>query len=54
MTRRDPCSWCDYSFICCHEAGGGQRLVKDIAPAHPFEEDAGPGGAAGAGKEDAP
>ena len=54
VTRRDPCSWCDYSFICCHEAGGGQRLVKDIAPAHPFEEDAGPGGAAGAGKEDAP
>ena len=32
-----PCQWCEYGFICCHEAGSGERFVRDIAPAKPFE-----------------
>ena len=38
IAGRSPCQWCDYGFICCHEAGSGERLVKDLAPAKPFEE----------------
>ncbi len=38
IAGRSPCQWCDYGFICCHEAGSGERLVKDLAPARPFEE----------------
>ena len=29
------CVWCDYSFICCHETGIGERALE--APAKPFE-----------------
>ena len=32
---RNPCVWCDYSFICCHETGIGERALD--APAKPFE-----------------
>ena len=32
---RNPCVWCDYSFICCHETGIGERALE--APAKPFE-----------------
>ncbi|MCI6211544.1 MAG: PD-(D/E)XK nuclease family protein [Faecalibacterium prausnitzii] len=32
---RNPCVWCDYSFICCHEIGIGERALE--APAKPFE-----------------
>ena len=32
---RNPCIWCDYSFICCHETGLGERALE--APAKPFE-----------------
>ena len=32
---RSPCAWCDYSFICCHEEGVGERELN--APDHPFE-----------------
>ena len=32
---RSPCTWCDYSFICCHETGIGERALE--APAKPFE-----------------
>ena len=32
---RNPCVWCDYSFICCHETGLGERALE--APAKPFE-----------------
>ena len=32
---RNPCIWCDYSFICCHETGIGERALE--APAKPFE-----------------
>ena len=32
---RTPCVWCDYSFICCHETGIGERALE--APAKPFE-----------------
>ena len=41
IAGRSPCQWCDYGFICCHEAGSGERLVKDLAPARPFEEEDG-------------
>lgn len=36
VTGRSPCLWCDYSFICCHENGIGERALD--APAKPFEE----------------
>ena len=32
---RNPCVWCDYSFICGHETGIGERALE--APAKPFE-----------------
>lgn len=32
---KNPCRWCDYSFICCHEEGFGERALD--APANPFE-----------------
>lgn len=32
---QNPCRWCDYSFICCHETGIGERGLD--APANPFE-----------------
>ncbi len=32
---KNPCTWCDYSFICCHETGIGERGLD--APAKPFE-----------------
>ena len=32
---RNPCVWCDYSFICCHEPGVHERALE--APATPFE-----------------
>lgn len=32
---KNPCRWCDYSFICCHETGVGERALD--APANPFE-----------------
>ena len=32
---KNPCVWCDYSFICCHETGIGERTLE--APAKPFE-----------------
>ena len=32
---RNPCVWCDYSFICCHETGVHERALE--APAKPFE-----------------
>ena len=35
VTGRRPCLWCDYSFICCHENGIGERALD--APAKPFE-----------------
>ena len=35
VTGRSPCQWCDYSFICCHETGRGERELN--APAKPFE-----------------
>ena len=35
VTGRSPCLWCDYSFICCHENGIGERALD--APAKPFE-----------------
>ena len=35
MTSKNPCSFCDYSFICCHETGIGERALD--APAKPFE-----------------
>ena len=34
-TSKSPCTWCDYSFICCHETGIGERALN--APAKPFE-----------------
>ncbi len=37
VTGRSPCQWCDYGFICCHEAGVGERELD--APANPFEEE---------------
>ena len=33
--NKNPCVWCDYSFICCHETGIGERALE--APAKPFE-----------------
>ena len=35
VTGKNPCTWCDYSFICCHETGIGERALE--APAKPFE-----------------
>ena len=35
VTSKNPCSFCDYSFICCHETGIGERALD--APAKPFE-----------------
>ena len=32
---KNPCVWCDYGFICCHETGIGERALE--APAKPFE-----------------
>ena len=32
---KNPCVWCDYGFICCHETGIGERTLE--APAKPFE-----------------
>ena len=37
-SSKSPCSWCDYSFICCHETGVGERALN--APAKPFEPEA--------------
>ena len=36
VTGKSPCLWCDYSFVCCHENGIGERGLD--APARPFEE----------------
>ena len=35
VTGKNPCTFCDYSFICCHETGIGERALE--APAKPFE-----------------
>ena len=35
VTGKNPCMWCDYSFICCHETGIGERALD--APPKPFE-----------------
>lgn len=43
-SRGTPCDWCDYSFICRHEAGVNERPLD--APAKPFAEEK-------AGEEDA-
>ena len=37
VSGRTPCQWCDYGFVCCHEMGTGERLVKELAPDRPFE-----------------
>ena len=34
-SSKSPCTWCDYSFICCHETGVRERALE--APAKPFE-----------------
>ncbi len=34
-SSKNPCVWCDYSFICCHETGIGERVLD--APPKPFE-----------------
>ena len=34
-SSKSPCTWCDYSFICCHETGMHERALE--APAKPFE-----------------
>ena len=34
-SSKSPCTFCDYSFICCHESGVGERALE--APAKPFE-----------------
>ncbi len=34
-SSKSPCTWCDYSFICCHETGVHERALE--APAKPFE-----------------
>ncbi len=34
-SNKNPCVWCDYSFICCHETGIGERALD--APPKPFE-----------------
>ncbi len=36
ITNKNPCTWCDYGFICCHEDGVGERKIN--APDKPFEE----------------
>ena len=41
VTSQNPCTWCDYSFICCHETGIGERALE--APARPFELEEEPG-----------
>ena len=41
VTSQNPCAWCDYSFICCHETGIGERALE--APARPFEPEEEPG-----------
>ena len=41
VTSQNPCTWCDYSFICCHETGIGERALE--APARPFEPEEEPG-----------
>ena len=33
--KADGRTWCDYSFICCHETGVHERALE--APAKPFE-----------------
>ena len=33
--QKNPCTYCDYSFICCHETGIGERGLD--APQKPFE-----------------
>ncbi len=38
IAGRSPCQWCDYGFVCCHELGQDERIVKDLAPDKPFEE----------------
>ena len=35
ITAANPCTYCDYSFICCHETGVGERVPD--APPKPFE-----------------
>ena len=30
-SSKSPCTWCDYSFICCHETGVHERALE--APA---------------------
>ena len=44
ISGRTPCQWCDYGFICCHEAGSGERLVRELAPERPFEAEPETGG----------
>ena len=34
-SSKSPCTWCDYSFICCHETGVHERALE--APVKPFE-----------------
>lgn len=34
-SSKSPCTWCDYSVICCHETGLHERALE--APAKPFE-----------------
>mgnify|MGYP000949034209 CR=1 FL=1 len=34
-SSKSPCTWCDYSFICCHETGLHERALE--APAKPFD-----------------
>ena len=42
VTGKNPCLWCDYSFICCHETGIGERALD--APPKPFESEEEPDG----------
>ena len=42
VTGKNPCLWCDYSFICCHETGIGERALD--APPKPFEPEEEPDG----------
>lgn len=37
ISSKNPCSWCDYTDICCHETGIGERELT--APEKPFEKE---------------